>query len=105
MDFEALTARGGQEETSEAIRARVNAARAIQQKRFAGTATTCNAKMTEQQLETCCALTESCKKLLQNVFDRLGLSARAYNKILKLARTIADLDGAEDIAEAHTSSG
>ncbi len=101
VDFEALTARGGQEETSEAIRARVNAARAIQQKRFAGTATTCNAKMTEQQLETYCVLSESCKKLLQNVFDRLGLSARAYNKILKLARTIADLDGAENIAEAH----
>ena len=101
VDFEALTAKGGQEESSDAIRARVNAARAIQQKRFEGTSTTCNAKMTEHQIETYCALSDSCKKLLQNVFDRLGLSARAYNKILKLARTIADLDGAENIAEAH----
>ena len=101
VDFEALTARGAQEETSDAIRARVNAAREIQQKRFAGTSTTCNAKMTERQIETYCALSENCKKLLQNVFDRLGLSARAYNKILKLARTVADLDGAEEIAEAH----
>ena len=101
VDFEALTAKGGKEETSEAIRARVNKARAVQQKRFEGTATTCNAKMTERQLEQYCALTESCKKVLQSVFDKLGLSARAYNKILKLARTIADLAGEENISEAH----
>ncbi len=101
VEFDALSQKTGREEPSAAVRARVNEARKIQQARFAGTATTCNAKMTEKQIEQYCALSEAGRKLLAGVFEKLGLSARAYNKILKLARTIADLDGSESIAEAH----
>ena len=101
VEFDELTGKAGQEETSAAIKARVNAARRVQQARFAGTGVTCNAKMTERQIETYCALTDENKKLLAGVFDKLGLSARAYNKILKLARTVADLDGSEAITRTH----
>ncbi len=101
VQFDELTDRRSQEETSAVIKARVNAARAIQQRRFAGTGVTCNAKMTERQIEQYCALSEQSKKLLRGVFDKLGLSARAYNKILKLSRTVADLAGAENIEDSH----
>ena len=103
MEFSELAARGGEEERSEAIKARVNAARKIQQERFAGSGVTCNAKMNERQIETFCALTDDGRRLLSGVFEKLGLSARAYNKILKLSRTIADLDGGGDILPAHLS--
>jgi magnesium chelatase family protein len=101
VQFDELTDRRSQEETSAVIKARVNAARAIQQRRFAGTGVTCNAKMTERQIEQYCALSEQSKKLLRGVFDKLGLSARAYNKILKLSPTVADLAGAENIEDSH----
>ena len=103
VEFEELTARGVKEESSAEIKKRVSAARSLQQQRFAGTGITCNARMTERQLEQFCAIPESGRKLLAGVFEKLGLSARAYNKILKLARTIADLDGAEQISDHHLS--
>jgi len=101
VNFDELTAKDIKEESSAEIKKRVDAARSIQQRRFEGTGTTCNAKMTESQIEQYCALTERGKSILANVFDKLGLSARAYNKILKLARTVADLDASENIEDAH----
>ncbi len=91
----------GESETSAEIRTRVNAARRIQLERFKGTSTTCNAKMTPAQTRKYCALSEKAAKTLEVSFERLGLSARAYDKILKVARTVADLDGSENIENKH----
>lgn len=92
-----------QVEPSAVIRERVNAARRIQSERFAGTETTCNAKMTPSQTRKFCVMTNAADNLLKNAFERLGLSARAYDKILRVARTIADLEGSEVIDENHIS--
>ena len=100
VDFEKLSD-NSMSESSAVIRARVNAARAIQRKRFAGTPTSCNAKMTAAQTRTFCVLDDASKALLERCFVSLGLSARAYDKILRIARTIADLDGSENIQSAH----
>ncbi len=88
-------------ETSAAIRERVNKARKIQIERFKGTNISCNAKMTSSLTRKYCVLSESASKTLELSFERLGLSARAYDKILKVARTIADLDGSENIENKH----
>ncbi len=88
-------------ESSAEIRARVNAARRIQQERFKGTGITCNAKMTPSLTRKYCILSETASKTLEISFERLGLSARAYDKILKVARTIADLDESENIENKH----
>ena len=101
VEFSALSARGGEEESSAEIKKRVDAARAIQQERFAGTSTTCNARMKHVQIRKYCRASDAAMALLKNSFDRLGLSARAYDKILKLARTIADLDASDGIEEIH----
>ena len=92
---------GEKEESSESIRQRVQAARDIQNKRFAGTGITCNARITPEILHEVCVLTDSAEKMLGNMFDKLGLSARAYEKIMKVARTVADMDGADVIDKAH----
>ena len=91
------------EEPSSAIRSRVQRAREIQNKRFAGTDITCNARITPDILRDVCVLTDSANSLLKDVFDRLGLSARAYDKILKVARTVADIDGSDRIDRVHIS--
>lgn len=88
-------------ESSAEIRARVNEARRLQQRRFEGTDITCNAKMTPALTRKYCTLSESASKTLELSFERLGLSARAYDKILKVARTIADLDNSEIIENVH----
>ncbi len=88
-------------EPSAAIRERVNEARKIQIKRFEGTGVSCNAKMTPALTRKYCVLTEDASKILEASFEKLGLSARAYDKILKIARTIADLDGSTDIQTVH----
>ena len=88
-------------EPSADIRARVNAARSVQHQRFAGTETVCNAKMSPEQLREACALTDECAELMKEAFDSLGLTARSYDRILKVARTIADLDASETIQPAH----
>ena len=95
--------RGGKAEPSEAIAARVLKAREIQRARFAGTGIFCNAEMNSKQLEKYCVLDDTCKDLLENIIDRLGLSARAYTRIIKIARTIADLADAAQIQPAHLS--
>ena len=91
----------GNEEKSEDIKKRVNKARAIQRKRFEGTDVRCNAKMTPAMTKTFCLLSAQADELLKASFEKLGLSARAYDKILRIARTIADLDGSENIELAH----
>jgi magnesium chelatase family protein len=76
-------------------------ARNIQQQRFAGTPIHCNAQMSAKQVRKYCRIDEAGDKLLRNAMDKFGLSARAYDRILKVARTIADLDGANDITSVH----
>ena len=88
-------------ESSAAIRERVNAARKIQNERYEGTGITCNAMLTPALLHRFCVLTEGAQNMLKTAFERMGLSARAYDRILKVARTIADLDGSEDIDVQH----
>jgi magnesium chelatase family protein len=88
-------------ETSAEIRARVNAARRRQQQRYAGTGTECNAYIGSKMLEQYCALDDACEKLMKDAYDRLGLTARSYDRILRVARTIADLAGSENIGRTH----
>lgn len=100
IDFEKLSS-DMPSESSEEIRKRVNSARRIQHERFRDSGTTCNAKMTPEETRKYCALDETCRKLLEKGFNTLGLSARAYDKVLRIARTIADLDESEDIKKGH----
>ena len=95
--------RGGKAEPSEAVAARVLKAREIQRRRFEGSGIFCNAEMSSKQLEKFCPLSEKCKDLLENIIDRLGLSARAFTRIVKIARTIADLAGTAQILPEHLS--
>lgn len=88
-------------ESSESIRKRVETARAVQTKRFAEDGINCNAQMTPSLLKKYCKLDEQAKDYLKRGFERLSLSARAYDRILKLARTIADLAGSESILKPH----
>lgn len=91
-------------ESSESIRSRVENAREHQQRRFGRkTGTSCNARMTSRQIKTHCALDESGIELLRAAMSSLHLSARAYDRILKVARTIADLADAEKISLEHLS--
>ena len=88
-------------EPSASISDRVNRARAIQLKRYEGTSIYCNAQLTPSLTEKHCVLSEEARSLLASAFDSLGLSARAHSRILKVARTIADLDGSENIQTIH----
>ena len=88
-------------ESSAEIKKRVDKARKIQTERFKGTPVTCNAKMTPSQTAEFCKLTEAGKKILERCFESMDLSARAYDKILRIARTIADLEGSETIEVPH----
>ena len=89
------------EETSFEVRKRVNAARKIQLERFAGEKVFCNAKMSSKLIKKYCQLDEMGEVLIQNAFERFHLSMRGYNRILKVARTIADLDNSENIKVEH----
>ena len=88
-------------EPSAAIRARVEAARAVQGQRLAEFGLHCNAQMQARHIRRFCRLDEEGKRLLELVTDRLALSARSYTRILKVARTIADLAGEENILQPH----
>lgn len=89
------------EETSAQIRTRVERARQIQAERFAGTDITCNARITPKYLHTFCKLCDGADKILQTAFNNLSMSGRAYDRILKVARTIADLSESYEITEEH----
>ncbi len=88
-------------ETSEKIKKRVNNARRIQYLRYKGTGIYSNAELTPQMIEKYCQIDEQSKKILEQAFRKLGLSARAYSRILKVARTIADLESKENIERQH----
>ena len=102
VEYEALaSSRAG--ESSAAILKRVTAARARQQQRYAGTGIACNAYLPSAMLRSACRLTPEAGRMLKSVFEAMGLSARAYDRVLKVSRTIADLEGAEVISAAHVS--
>ncbi|MBQ8035943.1 MAG: ATP-binding protein, partial [Proteobacteria bacterium] len=90
-------------ESSQAIRARVETCRNIQRARFANTPIRCNAQMGVPEIRQFCALSPEGHALMQRVIDRLGMSARAHHRILKVARTIADMAGETHIAPCHLS--
>lgn len=90
-------------ESSEQIKKRVNAARMLQRERLEGTGIYSNSSLTTKQLKNFCKLNKESEQLLANAFSKLSLSARAHSKILKVARTIADLDGSKDIQTKHIS--
>jgi magnesium chelatase family protein len=91
----------GNEETSEKIRERVENARAIQLKRFEKHQIISNSEMSSDQIRTFCQLDEECQDLLRNAVASLKLSARGYHRIIKIARTIADLANCEKITQMH----
>ena len=94
--------REGRAESSAAIRERVLAAHAIQTTRFQGSpGVHCNAQMTSKQTREHCALSDECRTIMEQAMNRLGLSARAYDRILRVSRTIADLEGSPDIRPYH----
>ena len=102
VEFEALRRRDtAKVETSAQVRARVNAAREIQKARFAGTSVLCNAQMEPSMVGKYCRLDGAGEKLLKSAFERLSLTARSHDRLLRVARTIADLDGEEAISAAH----
>ncbi|MFQ9093384.1 MAG: ATP-binding protein [Ruminococcus sp.] len=103
MSFDSLSARA-KAESSAAIRERVQAAREWQNQRFSGTGIFCNAAIPAGMLQDFCPMDDGAVTLLRAVFDKLGLSARAYDRILKVARTIADLDGSDIIRKQHIAS-
>ncbi|UCH33850.1 MAG: YifB family Mg chelatase-like AAA ATPase [Armatimonadota bacterium] len=88
-------------EPSGAVRERVERARAVQHERFRGSRIFCNGQMTTRHLRQFCALSPDADALLRSAFDQMKLSARAHSRILKVARTIADLEGAADLRAAH----
>ena len=99
-EYEAMR-RKEKPESSAAIRERVNAAREVQKQRFAGTEVSCNAYMTPAMIGEYCLLDQAGERLMKGAFDRLGLTGRSHDRILRMARTIADLDGSERIEAAH----
>lgn len=102
VDFDKLS--GSEEsECSADIRKRVNDARTVQQKRLLGTGVSCNARMDPAMTREFCRPSAQAVVLLEKAFSNLGLSARAYDKILRVARTAADLDGSETIETEHVS--
>ena len=103
VEFDQLSA-SGSEEPSAAIQQRVERAWALQRERYRkhqASPAACNAKILPELLKAACPMTESARRLLKLSFEKLGLSARAYDRILKVARTIADLDQEEIIQSGH----
>ncbi|MBP3434646.1 MAG: YifB family Mg chelatase-like AAA ATPase [Clostridia bacterium] len=90
-----------QEETSAQVKARADGARKIQRERFAGSRVATNAEMSEKETRLYCKLDKECEEVLREAFERLQLSARARSRILKVARTIADLELSENISPEH----
>jgi magnesium chelatase family protein len=88
-------------ESSAAIRARIRAARTVQEARYGADGIRCNARMSHRHIRKHCAITKELGELLQQAMEQLNLSARAYDRILKVSRTIADLDASADIQPPH----
>ena len=100
LDFDELRIRKPAEK-SEDIKKRVDAARHIQRNRFESAGVDCNARMQQKQLRDSCELNEECEQLMKMAFERMGLTARSYDRILRVARTIADLDSSDSIMPNH----
>ena len=100
VKFDELNA-SGDEESSEEVRKRVNAARRIQRERFGEDGISTNSEMGEREIKKYCALSPECNAILKRSFESLHLSARARSRIIKVARTIADLDYSKDIQPKH----
>ena len=100
VPFEELS-RKTQAENSREIRNRVVRCREIQQKRFEGMPIYCNAQMDAKLIRKYCVLNDECQSILKTAMEKLGLSARAYDRIIKVSRTIADLAGTEHIEAEH----
>lgn len=100
LEYEELSRRG-QAESSAAIRRRVTAARAIQTARFGPDGPDCNAHMGPPELLACCVLDEDCRAVMKGAYERMGLTARSHDRILRVARTIADLEGGGPIQVSH----
>lgn len=103
VDYNSLSS-NSKTETSAEIRERVNKARKIQTERYKGTGITCNARLTPSMLREFCVMTDDAANYLRKSFDELGMSARAYDRVLKVARTVADLKGNEKIEKSHILS-
>lgn len=102
VDFDEFSS-GQKGEPSAAIRERVNRAREIQNRRFAGTGISCNAHIPPALLHEVCTITPQALRLLRTAFEQLDLSARAFDRVMKVARTIADLEGCRDIEPKHAA--
>ena len=100
VHFEDLRRRA-EAEPSAAVKERVDKARAIQNDRYGENSGICNARMKPGDLRSYCALDEASAMLMKQAFEAMGLTARSYDRILKVARTVADLDGSEDIQPQH----
>lgn len=100
LNFEELRSTEPAESSAE-VKKRVEAARAIQRKRFADSGCQCNAHMQTRELRNHCRLSEDCTTLMQQAFESMGLTARSYDRLRKVARTIADLEGSEEILPHH----
>lgn len=100
VEYDAISS-SKKSESSQEIKLRVDKARKIQNERFEGSEITCNARITADRIHDDCPVNDRGQHMLKTSFDSLGLSARAYDRVLKLARTIADLDGREVINEEH----
>ena len=100
VQFEDLRARAEAEPSSE-VKKRVDAARTIQNRRFGGRGGMCNARMGPAEMRKFCDLDEAASELMKQAFEAMGLTARSYDRILKVARTVADLEGSEKIEPHH----
>ncbi|MGN1001344.1 MAG: YifB family Mg chelatase-like AAA ATPase [Oscillospiraceae bacterium] len=100
LEFDELKERPSGESSAQ-IKARVDAAREIQRRRYGSGGTVCNAYMLPRELRDHCALSPDCEALMRGAFEAMGLTARSYDRILRVARTIADLSGGGDIRPEH----
>ncbi len=100
LEFETLSGENSAEKSSD-IRLRVNAARHVQTTRFGKNGPDCNAQMGQNELKMHCELSTACEDLMRGAFERMGLTARSYDRILRVARTIADLDDSAAIEPPH----